>query len=135
MVWDARTHCDGEYRTAIVSLNLPYEILMRLVCSGSLHFPKVAAHFTSLADSQLEPVAGYLKGFLTRILTECDTHSMELHVREDRKGSDFDFPRPSPSFFFIREFCQSLARHRPLYEALKSQEFRSLGLVRNEVES
>lgn len=128
MVWDPRTYRHGEYRTVTLGLDLPHETMLRLVCSGALHIPIVAAYVTSLADTRLQDVAEYLRGFLRRIQSDCQMSSMELAVRQELRGTEFDFPRPSPSLVFVHEFCRMLTRHRPLYDALRCEEFRRLGL-------
>jgi hypothetical protein len=122
MVSDPQTHIRGENRTAIVSLDLPHEILFRLLVTPTSNLSiqkRAATYFADLAETRFEDVFQYLRAFFVRMDETCNASSPELAVTPDGRGSEFDFPRPSPSWIMLEEFCRGLRRHRELCERLK----------------
>jgi hypothetical protein len=76
MVWDSRTHIHGENRTAIVSLELPHEILFRLLVTPTSNLTiqkRAASYFTDLAQTRFEDVLQYLRAFFVRMAETCNS--------------------------------------------------------------
>ncbi len=122
MVWDPRTHIHGEDRTASLGLELPYDTLFRLLVTprSQLRIQKHAAsYFVALAETHFEQVLQYLRGFFVRLAQTCDLSSPELAATAEGQGSEFDFPRPSPSWLMLEEFCRGLRPHSELCRHLK----------------
>ena len=123
MVWDTQTHTRGENRTATVSLELPHEVLFRLLVtptSGLTIQKRAATYFADQAEARFDDVLRYLRAFFARMAETCDLSSPGLAVRSEGRGSEFDFPRPSPSWIMVEEFCRGLRRHRELCVQLKT---------------
>jgi hypothetical protein len=127
IIWNSRTYSQSENRTATLSLDLPFEILFRLLVAPEIGFAiqKCAAtYFVNLAQTRLEDVVEYLRSFFLKLNETCNMSSPELTVISIYHGSDFDFPRPSPSWLMMREFCRNLKPHAELYGQLKSMPIR-----------
>ena len=123
MVWDSQTHSRGENRTATLGLDLPHEILFRLLVtpqSGLAIQKRVASYFVELAQTRFDDVLQYLRAFFSRMDAACNLSSPELAVLSDGRGSEFDFPRPSPSWIMLEEFCRGLRHHEQLCDQLRS---------------
>jgi hypothetical protein len=122
MVWDPRTNIHGEDRTASLSLDLPHETLLRLLVTptSSLSIQKRAAsYFVHTAEARFDDVLQYLRAFFIRMAETCELSSPELTVTAAGRGSEFDFPRPSPSWIMLEEFCRRLRAHPELCRQLK----------------
>jgi hypothetical protein len=122
MVWDSRRHIQGEDRTVSLSLDLPHDTLFRLLVtptSGLIIQKRASSYFVTLAETRFEDVLEYLRAFFVRMTEMCDLSSPELAVTASGRGSEFDFPRPSPSWAMIKEFCQGLREQRQLCSQLK----------------
>jgi hypothetical protein len=122
MAWDAQAHIHGEDRTATLSLDLPHEILFRLLVTPRSHLPiqkGAASYFVELATTRFDDVLQYLRAFFLRIVETCDLSSPELATVAQGRGSEFDFPRPSPSWMMLEEFCKGLRHHAELCRQLR----------------
>jgi hypothetical protein len=123
MTWDADRRIQGETRSAVVDLDLPHEVLFRLLVTptGQLTIQRFAARtYTELAATNFDGVVAYLRAFFLRMADTCNLSSTELAVTPTGCGSEFDFPRPSPSWIMVEEFCRGLHRHQELRDALKT---------------
>lgn len=124
MQWDQDCRIQGENRVVDLSLDLPYPILFRLLVtpSAGLQIQNAAASFFRI-EVQRAPkeVIDYLSGFFKRIDSDCEPGAMDMRVMSARKFTDLDFPRPSPSWMMIREFCK-LLKAEPVIFALLSAE-------------
>lgn len=123
MVWDSRTRIRGENRSATLNLDLPHEILFRLLVTPGPQLAiqnRAASYFVDVAGTRFNEVLGYLRAFFMRLAQTCDLSSPELAVLPDGRGSEFDFPRPSPSWLMLEEFCRGLRRHKQLCDQLRS---------------
>jgi len=122
MTWDEDRRIQGETRSASFSLDLAHDVLFRLLVTptGQLTNQKLAAHFyTEQAAIRFDAVVAYLQAFFLRLADTCNLSSPELAVTSGGRNSEFDFPRPSPSWIMIEEFCRGLHRHRKLRDELK----------------
>jgi hypothetical protein len=129
MAGDAHTHIHGEDRTASLSLDLPHDTFFRLLVTPRAHLSiqkHAASYFVDLADTQFEQVLQYLRGFFQRMAQTCDLSSPELAATAEGTGSEFDFPRPSPSWLMLEEFCRGLRHHPELCRRLKEVPVRWL---------
>jgi hypothetical protein len=122
MEWDTARRIRGDNRTAIVSLDLPQDILFRLLVTPTSKLTiqnRSARFFTELAQTRFDAVLTYLRAFFSRMAETCNLSSPELAVTPSGHGSEFDFPRPSPSWIMLEEFCRALQRHPELSAELK----------------
>ena len=123
MVWDPDTHIHGENRSAPLSLDLRHDTLFRLLVTPTSDLiiqKRAARYFVDLAQTRLEDVLQYLRAFFLRMAATCDLSSPGLAVTAGGRGSEFDFPRPSPSWLMIEEFCRGLHAHPELRRQLKA---------------
>lgn len=123
MEWDPKTHTHGQNRSVTMSLRLPYPTLLRLLVTPSAGLQNqnlIAEYLKEELTGNEEGTIEYLGRFFALLDTECQPGATDLAVKEDKKGGDFDFPRPSPSWMMIREFCLMLRREPKLQDFIRS---------------
>lgn len=118
MEWDPRAHIRSELREVVLGLDLGHGTILRLLCSGDEHIRRVAEFYKSLMNTHEKDVSTLLTGFFTHLLSDCQMQSPELSVRPDKRGTELDFPRPSPSRMCVTEFSRLLAQNGALRDLL-----------------
>jgi len=124
--WHTTRTSDGEIqgqgRKALLSLDLPYDVLFRLLVTPAPNLKiqkQVAEFYVDLCLSEFDKVLRYLRTFFTRILETCDLGTPELKLLRAGEASDFDFPRSTASWMMLSEFCKALQPHEGLGLQLK----------------
>ena len=97
-----------------------FHVLAHGVGSEHAHLRRESQRVVESRPAARQDVLQYLRDFFLRMAATCDLSSPELAVTAAGRGSEFDFPRPSPSWLMIEEFCRGLHAHPELRRQLKA---------------